>query len=476
MKFKTYLDLYQLLEVDNSTKAQRRAFGLSHVLLKNKPLEQLMAWVKENKQKLKRPLLSDIFTSYLYGISFTLIIVGFVVGFFSGVTLLNYNGHAPVNVIYFMAMVIVLPLLTMTLTLFSMIKAHQSRSVLIHLSPSYWMEKIVALLPRKIQENLENLKLNPLLANWIVIKRSQSIALFFSIGLLIALLLMVATKDIAFAWSTTLHVTPEAFHSFLNTLAFPWRSWFPSAVPSLELIEQSQYFRLGDGLSEEMISHASKLGEWWKFLAFATLFYAIILRFFMLLLATLGWQIAVKKSLFSLEGVSMLLRDMNEPIISTHAQEEELTDTTSKEGVLQTINTLDASYDVAQGWAMSEEQLHVLNDAMGIITPLVYDVGGTNTLEEDAEIIHKSHGEVLLYVKAWEPPTMDFMDYLEALVKQVDRVIIVPVGTEEQGYKADEKMIQIWIKKLAQVGSNKVWLKKRSSGKKVAKETDHAES
>jgi len=475
MKFKTYLNLYQLLDVDNSTKSQRRAFGLSRVLLKNKPLEQLMAWVEENEEKLKRPLLSDVVSSYLYSISLVLIIVGFVVGFFSGVTLLNYNGHAPVNVIYFMAMVIALPLLTMTLTLFSMIKAHQARSVLIHLSPSYWMEKIVALLPRKVQDNLENLKLNPLLANWIVIKRSQSIALFFSLGLLVALLLMVATKDIAFAWSTTLHITPEAFHSFLHTLAFAWRSWFPSAVPSLELIEQSQYFRLGDGLSEEMISHASKLGEWWKFLAFATLFYAIILRFFMLLLATLGWHLAVKKSLFSLEGVTTLLRDMNEPIISTHAQEEEIKMPTQKEGVLQTVNTLDASYDVAQGWAMSEEQLHVLNDAMGVITPLVCDVGGTNTLEEDAEIIHKSHGEVLLYVKAWEPPTMDFMDYLEALVKQADRVIVVPVGTEEQGYKADEKMIQIWIRKLAQTGSNKVWLK-RSGGKKPAKETTHAES
>ena len=460
MKFKTYLDLYQLLEVDNSTKAQRRAFGLSDVLLKNKPLEQLMAWVEENRQKLKKPRLSDVFTSYLYGISFTLIIVGFVVGFFSGVTLLNYNGHAPVNVIYFMAMVIAFPLLTMTLTLFSMIKAHQSRSVLIHLSPSYWMEKIVALLPRKVQKNLEDLKLNPLLANWVVIKRSQSIALFFSLGLLVALLLMVATKDIAFAWSTTLRITPEAFHSFLHTLAFPWRSWFPPAVPSLELIEQSQYFRLGDGLSEEMISHASKLGEWWKFLAFATLFYAIVLRFFIFLLATLGWHISVKKSLLNLEGVTTLLRDMNEPIISTHAQEKEIKSTHSQDGAIQTINALDASYDVVQGWAMSEKQLYVLNDAMHIIAPLVHDVGGTNSLEEDMEIIQKSKGEVLFYVKAWEPPTMDYLDYLEELMVVAQKVTVFPVGTVEEGYMASDRFIDIWAKKLSSLESKKLCLKR----------------
>jgi hypothetical protein len=475
MKFKTYLDLYQLLEVDDSTKEQRRAFGLSNVLLKNKPLEQLMAWVEAHQQKLKTPRLSEIFSSYLYGISLTLLIVGFIVGFFSGVALLNYNGHAPVNVIYFMAMVIALPLLTMTLTLFSMLKAQQSRSVLIHLSPSYWMEKIVAFLPRKMQENLASLRLNPLLANWIVIKRSQSIALFFSLGLFVALLLVVSTKDIAFSWSTTLDVTAEAFHSFLHTLALPCRSWFPSAVPSLELIEQSQYFRLGDGLSEEMIQHASKLGQWWKFLAFATLFYAIFLRLLMFLLATLGWHMAVKKSFFSLAGVRNLLRDMNEPIITTSAKEDDSKEIVVKEGVLQTVQKLDASYDMVQGWAMSEEQLHVLADAMQIITPLVYDVGGTNSLEEDAEIIHKSHGEVLLYVKAWEPPTMDFMDYIEALLVQVDRVIVVPVGIKENNYRADDKMIQIWIKKLVQLGSNKVWLK-RSGVKALSKESVNAKS
>jgi len=321
MNIKSYLNLYQLLEVDTSTKEQRRTFGLSHVLLKNKPIEQLLSWFELHHTKLKKPLVSETFSAYLYGISLVLVIVGFVSGLFAGMALLNYNGHAPVNVIYFMAMVIALPLITMTLTLLSMIKAHHTQSVLIHLSPSFWMEKIVALLPHKVQQNVEALKINPLLANWIVIKRSQLIALFFSIGLLVALLVVVSTKDIAFAWSTTLDIDAEAFHGFLNTLAFPWRSWVPSAVPSLELIEQSQYFRLGDNLSEEMINNASKLGEWWKFLAFSTLFYAIVLRFLMYLVSVMGLGIAVKKAVLSLEGVSILIRDMNEPIITTNAQD-----------------------------------------------------------------------------------------------------------------------------------------------------------
>lgn len=459
MNLKSYLNLYQLLEVDRSTKEERRAFGLSQVLLKSKPLEQLLTWFELHKSKLKKPLLSETFSSYLYGMTLGVVIIAFIAGVFSGIALLNYNGQMPVNVVYFMAMVIALPLLTMTLTFFSMLKAHKTESVLVHLSPAYWMEKILSLLPSKIQGELETLKINPLLTNWIVIKRSQFVALFFSIGLGLALLVVVATKDIAFAWSTTLQITPEAFHTFLEMLATPWKTWFPSAVPSLELIEKSQYFRLGDGLSDEMIRNASKLGEWWKFLAFATLFYAILLRGFMYILASFGLHSAVKKSLFSLEGVEGLLRDMNEPIITTSNQSHRDARKSVKQENLQTLQKLDTSYDVVQGWAMTDDGINVLNDSMQVMTPLVCDVGGTNSLEEDMEIIHKSHGEVLLYVKAWEPPTMDFMDYLETLLEAVDKVVVVPVGVQEENYLPSSKTVAVWAKKLALLNHHKVWIK-----------------
>lgn len=460
MNFKSYLNLYELLQDDTSSREERRAFGLSHIMVKNRPLEQLCVWTDTYKNRLKKPLLSEIFSSYLYGITLSLVLVSFIFGIVSGVILLSYSGHEPVNVVYFMAMVIFFPLLTMALALVSMFKAHSARSVLVHLSPAYWMEKIIRLLPGKVQEHIKRLKINPLLSNWIIIKRSQLIALFFSIGLLTALLAMVITKDIAFSWSTTLHIMPESFHSFLNTLAFPWREWFPSAVPSLELIEQSHYFRLGDKLSEEMIQHASKLGEWWKFLAFATLFYAIILRLLMYFIASVGLKYALKKSFLTLKGVRQLLRDMNEPMISTHACSSEERFVSSSDDTIQTTDKLDASYDTVQGWAIPKRELSVLNDGMQIITPNLFEVGGGNTLEEDREIINKSYGEVLLYVKAWEPPTMDFMDYLEWLLAKVDKVVVAPVGTQKEGYKASAKAVEIWKNKLSLLKEDRVWLKK----------------
>lgn len=475
MNIKSYVNLYELLALDPSTREENRAFGLTHVMLKNKPIEQLLAWVEKHKERLKKPLLSDIFSSYLYRVTFVLIVFAFALGVLAGVALLSYHGHEPVNVIYFMAVSIFLPLFTMLLTLFAMFRASSSENVLIHLSPAFWMEKILGFLPGRVQEQIKGLKLNPLLANWIIIKRSQLIVLFFSLGLLLALIGVIVTKDIAFAWSTTLQLSPEIFHGFLHTLAFPWRELAPSAVPSLELIEQSQYFRLGGTLNAEMISHASQLGEWWKFLAFSTLFYAVFLRLGIFILASFGLNAAIKRSLLTLNGTTKLLREINEPIISTHSDKDEKVCIAEEGHYSQIVNRLDASYDGIQGWAIPHDELLVLGERLKIIAPVHAQVGGANSLDEDTEIVFKSHGEILLFVKAWEPPTMDFVDYLSELTDKVDKVVVVPIGTRANTYEASHKEIDVWENKLSGLGNRKVWLKK-SSAKALGREALNAES
>ena len=458
MNLKSYLSLYELLKNHRGRQEENRAFGLANVEMKNDPFAQLFTWSKKHSAKLRKPTLADTFSSYLYGVTLFLIIVAFFLGLFSGVGLLSYSGHEPVNVIYFMAMVILLPLVTMTLTLFSMLRANDSQSLLVHISPAYWMEKMLRFLPENAQNTLQELKINPLLANWLTIKRSQLLALTFSLGLLMALLGMVITKDIAFAWSTTLQVSPEEFYTLLYTLAFAWRDIFPWAVPSAELIEQSQYFRLGEKLDIKMIQNASKLGEWWKFLAFATLFYAIVLRLGMWILSSFGFKKALKRSFLNLEGVNTLLREMNEPIITTAANDNK-NFITKEIHDLQDVEKLDSSYDQTLAWAMSEEELHVLNDSMQIITPKVFDVGGTNSLEEDSRIILQCQGEVLFYVKSWEPPTMDLVDFLEELSRGVDKITLAPVGTVKDGYLPKPKELEIWGRKMQTLNNKKVWMK-----------------
>jgi len=459
MNLTNYLNLYTLLKIDTATREEKRAFGLEHEAVKKSPLTLLQHWVEAKVKFVPKPRLGESLSKYLYTMTLILGVVVFFLGFFSGVALLSYSGHEPVNVIYFMAMVIVLPLITMTLALFSMVRANNAHSFLVHISPAYWMERVLRLFPSHLTKGLEELQVNPSLLNWVIIQRSQLLALLFSIGLLVALFLMVLTKDIAFAWSSTLHITPHEFHGWLETIAFPWRGWFPSAVPSLELIEQSQYFRLGERLDPQMVAHASKLGEWWKFLACATFFYAIFLRIVMWLVSIVGYRKALRRAFLNLDGVESLLKAMNEPLITTSAPEPEKV--FHREGIhyKQEVILLEKAYDATIGWAISKEVLLVLNDKMEVSSSLLESVGGSNTLEEDNEIIVRTKGEVLFYVKAWEPPTMDFIDFLEELAEVAEKIVVMPVGTIERGYLPTERELAVWGRKLQGLGEKSVWLK-----------------
>ncbi len=461
MNLKNYIDLYELLQVDKSGREERRAFVLSDPQFPKAPIQMLRSWLDAHRHLITGETAERI-GSYLYWITLVLMVIAFVFGLLSGIALLHYNGSEPVNVVYFMAMVIAMPMLTMILALLSMLRANRRESTLIHLSPAYWMERFLALFSQKAQKEINQIKINPLLANWIIIRRSQWIALSFSLGLFVALIGMVVTKDIAFAWSTTLDVTPEAFHRLLSWIALPWREWMPSAVPSAELIEQSHYYRLGEKLSESMLSHASMLGGWWKFLAIATLFYAIVLRLVMILVAEFGYRRALQRSILSLEGAKRLLQDMRQPLITTHEHSDKIAEYPVSAEKIGELTSLNPRYDALIGWAIDEAKLKVIAERFGITAPMLAEAGGSRSLEEDKRVIESigKGGDILLIVKAWEPPTMEFIDFLAALVFKAKRVTVLPVGTAKQEYRAKGSDTDVWSQKLAAKGWRNVWIKR----------------
>ena len=458
MRLRDYIDLYVLLEDESSHPKERRAFGLAHQGIKDDPVAQLKAWVAQHRNRLNTPLLSEQIERVLYGVTLVLVVLAFGVGLFSGIGLLSYSGKEPVNLVYFLAIVVFVPLVTMTFSLIAMVRADRSHNLLVHISPAFWMEKLLSLFGRK--KIFDGIKLNPKLLNWIVIRRSQMMALAFSVGLLVALLGVVVTRDVAFAWSTTLDISAETFWHFTQTLALPWRAWLPQAVPSLELVSQSHYYRLGGHLQESMVSQAALLGTWWKFLAMATLFYAVVLRLLVYILATLGLKRALKEAMLTLDGAVLLLKEMNEPLVTTRAVEKETDFTSADTAYDRIVQRLESRYDMVQGWAIDPGQLSVISDALGLSAPIMLEAGGNNTLDEDEAVIKKSEGGIVLFVKAWEPPTMDFVDYLSMLSQKAKRVTVVPIGTVEEGLMPDSKAVDVWLRKIAALKKENVWVKR----------------
>lgn len=459
MDLKSYLLLGELLKKRPATDRENRAFGLEHPLEQNNQIKQLSLWKQKHIAALKKPSEDDLFFSYLYTATMVLGVLVFIIGLFSGIGLLSYSGREPVNIVYFLTMVVFVPLCTMVLTILSMIQAHKPQNLLVHISPAFWMEKIFERLSSGKHPAMQNFKLDPRVGNWLVIERSQLFAWLFSWGLVVALLGTVVAKDIAFAWSTTLKVSPEEFHAFINMIAFAWRDWFPAAVPSLEVVEQSRYFRLGEKIDAGMIRHASILGEWWKFLLCTGLFYAIVLRFGMYLLAKIGLKRALEKSILNQKETMQLLHEMNDPLIVSSANEAHVSLEKSIHGYLRETTKLNTSYHVVLGWSYSKEEIAVVCDMAAIKTPLMLPVGGNNSLEEDSHAISRCKQEVLVCIKSWEPPTMDFVDFMQALEGQADKITVLPLGIPQDSYLPRPKALKVWAKKLASINNDKVWLK-----------------
>ncbi|HHH19915.1 MAG TPA: DUF2868 domain-containing protein, partial [Campylobacterales bacterium] len=317
LSLSSYLDTVQLLQHYRGTHEENRTFALKHEEFASSPLAMVLAWSASNRFQISpsghSPKYQKHWTAMTQFLAFWFLVLGFV----TGLGLLSYSGEAPVNVIYYLFIAMVLPIVGMLLSLLSLKSGKNLGDFFAHFFPLYWFEKMMQALSSQYRRTWERTSTLPTsVQRWLFIERLQLFSLLFSVGLLLALLIMVVVKDIAFGWSTTLNVTPEAFHALLSIVGWGWHGWLPSAVPSIELVELSQYFRLGERLETEMVNNANRLGAWWQFLAMTTLVYAIGLRLLFWGVTHWGFQRVLEHAFMRIEGVERLQRHFGTPFVT----------------------------------------------------------------------------------------------------------------------------------------------------------------
>lgn len=455
LTFKSYLDLAQLLKQYKAKHEDNRVFALTQ---KAKGLRLLSLWQEKNLYRVVDELDSS---KYLHYLTLFTSLFGFallLLGFFTGFALLSYSGAEPVNFIYLLLVMVGLPLFSMFLSLLSLFTGNIGANFFSHFSPLYYLEKAINFLPFAKKIDFSALPFSATLSKWIFLQRLQLFSFLFALGLFAALVLTIISKDIAFAWSSTLSIDPVAFQSVLAFLATPWQSFFPSAVPSLELIEISHYFRLGDKLDATMVQNADKLGAWWKFLAMATLTYALLLRLVFWFIMKMGFNKQLKKEVYALHGVKKLLKEFSTPFVSTQSVKHEQHLEVKEEATLLASDTLSDDYAALLAWNYAEKTLLLLQDNNKITATTTNVVGGRNSFAEDKAIVDALEGKVLIYVKAWEPPTMDFMDFLADILtkKEVEEVEVCPLGTVTENYSSKKSDIDVWLKKLEKLDCQKL--------------------
>ena len=472
---KSYLDFIQLLQDYRGSHKENRLFALKHESLLENPKEILLLWLNTHAfRKIKgldsEKLLSNFGTANSFlGLFFLLL------GFFVGMGLLSYNGVEPVNIIYYLFFAVLIPIGSMLLSLFSIFSSGKLFSVFSLFSLMHWIEKLSSFFSFKHRLDVVVKDISLKLQKWIFIKRLQFLSLLFSVGLIVSLVFMVVSQDIAFSWSTTLQVDAKSFHAFLEAVATPWRDILPTFVPSLELVDVSHYYRLGEHIDTQMVENSDKLGAWWKFLFMSTFVYALVLRFLFFLFSSYKFQKVLENEFFNLNGIKKLLKEFTTPFIETKSPHQENHLEINKEHKKQVKTVIDKEesreeltkeetkenyYHSIIAWNFSDDEILLVNDFKHIKASFISSVGGSHSFEEDEIVANRAEDKVLFYVKSWEPPTMDFVDFLEELIdnRNIEEIEILLVGMSENSYKSTQKEFSIWNRKIEGLNSTKVWV------------------
>jgi hypothetical protein len=453
-------DLLAQLERDHSLspRALRRrdgAIGRELRGLRPRPAEQLLAWLGRVHEDVDGWNTAAVQRT----VTFMLFLTGIVAGSLTALAAFFYDGSGRVNVISVIAIFVgIQGLFLLAFAIASLPSAVVARLPGVDglveaarlLSPGRLGTMASRILPSEHRASMKILlgrarshrALFADVTKWLVLGWSQSMAVAFNLAAIATAFSLVVFTDLAFGWATTLQATPETIHRIAVWLAVPWRDLLPVAVPSIELIEVSRYFRLESGHPSSM-QDVSELGGWWPFVLCCMLVYGLVPRVLAYLLTAWRLRTACARAMLLTPGVDALLDRLNAVVVETQADEAEaeppsppLGDERSHPQQLH----LSDRYD-AVNWSEVPVEDEVLRDRLrattGVAPLAVHRAGGTLSLEQDRELIARlaasdGIGEVVIVTKGWEPPLLDLIDFARELRNALDagrRVVVLPVSS-----------------------------------------------
>ncbi len=471
------IDLHAALRADRGTELEQkkrrdRRIGAVLKKAKTRPAKQIRAWLDRVEiPSWRRTGRSG--TKLYHVLGFVLVLLGVLSGWGMAQTALHYTGDAPINIVSAL-MVLILPQLI--LLLFWLLAAFPRslplvrglHSTLRFLHPGRLMRLVVQRFPGPAERQLqivwdpENAVVLASAARWLFSFWSQLFAFAFNVGVLLAVLYLITFSDLAFAWSTTLTLDNETFHRFVASLSWPWHGLVPAAVPSTELVEASRYFRLENGAFgvNPDAQRAALLGSWWPFLIAAVVCYGLLPRLLTLLVSWQRFHAHLRRALPRLPGAPELLARMNSPLVSTAAPQPESTALPDSGGDAYTLELASGAMTrcAVIAWSGSvpdpESIARRLPD-LGIEPAGWRQAGGALSTGQDATTIaavcRERNEGVAVVAKAWEPPLLDFVDFLRVLRDRCGHhqpIVVLLWGGGEAVSKTDA---EVWYQTLRQL-------------------------
>lgn len=413
-----------------------------------------------------------------------------VIGWSATLAAFYFDGSDRVNAVLVLALLVGLPGVMLVPFLVAAVPAHIAEKLpgapaLAALARAFSAGRIAPWLwrffPHDLRESLalvsgrmgRHQRLYASLQKWALLRWSQGFAVMFQTAALAACVILVVFTDLAFGWSTTLTsgdpaVDARRLHRITSVAAAPWSWAVPGARPSLELIEESRYFRAAAVAVSR--AEAARLGGWWRFLVLAIAVYGLLPRILTFAFARARLRAAARAAVISSPGLSAVFRRIHRAQIETRAAADE------PAGAVE----LPAVRDERAGFAPGAKVSAVINWADIPVGPAilagafpeaeVFAAGGAGGVQQDLALAEKiggdaggKGGDALVLVKAWEPPVMEFIDFVQSLRTamggQPRAIVVLPVGLEhpEELGPGSDAQVKLWRDRLAAIGDP--WLR-----------------
>jgi hypothetical protein len=402
-----------------------------------------------------------------------LVVVGVVLGAGLAGVALAYDGRHPVNLFTLLGVLVGLPLLLLLISLLLLVPRRLPglaalQSVAAGMSLGRW---IGAWLDRWVDLDLfvprGGAAMAGAFSRWQVVVFSQWLALGFFAGVLAVALLRVTFTDLAFGWSSTLEVDPVRVQRWVAVLSSPWAVLVPAAVPDPALVEASRYFRLDDARLDPIT--VQSLGAWWPFVLMTVLVYGALPRLLMLLLGAFRLRRATRRLLLDDPEVTALLDRMQSPlVVRSGSAEEEVVEGPATplpspgrlpagEGLFLLTWNAAANAEAARRWVAAN--LGVEPAAEAELAILQTESEWRDRLAAMAASVAGRVRRVVVITKGWEPPLLEFVDFL-ALLREVlggeCSITVVPLGLDGEGVcRADR---EVWSRALGRVRDPKLYV------------------
>lgn len=462
-----------------------RTVGRARQLSIRRPVRALRAWIDavahdEDRGTVRRA------TAAVQTSALVLVVLGLALGAGAAAAVYSYEGTRPINILPAVATFVVLPVFLLLPLLLQLLPVPLPGLESLRAALATIGTGLVALAMRALGQHHRDLVQTALgrgrahqrvfapLQKWTLLSWSQSFALAFHLGAIAWFAARVLITDLSFTWSTTAEfVTAERVHALTRLLSTPWSAWLPAAVPSFGDVQATQYFRLGEG-QVVGAGDPALLGRWWSFLLMSMIVYGFAPRVVTALVCSVARLRTERWTLLHLPGVDDTLDRLTRGDVRTQSPQPEM-HAPERAALPSEVVSDDAPAGAAVlvHWSRIEvapEPLaRALHEQLGVRIHARFEAGAGHSLEHDdavrvqatAALRSLERGQVVVLVKAWEPATMEAVDFLTGLRDALGdgvRIVVVALrlAAREERDLEDRDVAQ-WRRRCTSLGDP--WLR-----------------